>query len=445
MADSEWRGRWWLPDKTDDVMPGTLIQREQDGEVLLKLIGGFSNVVLNPVSRSDSAISYEPEFVDEFPIILGESAGELFTLLRCIPLHSGRGLQDIRVMRALRGIHLTEPDQEVFDSVEIQIEYLLGWTRTTTLKGAVELANGNWAGKQSATTTPVDDLTVTHGGSDYRLSIVFNQFQIKNRPRANERSLANLEWAELAVKAPQRTTFREFDGIAKTIMDLMTLVAHAPAGVIEETLWFTAPDTSATLENRTSQAVQVMGRQIHQPKPGPSETGDAEYLFTLDDIPFADVLPRWLDLQVRTWLGCSTLFGLRYIREGYITARLLTVATAAEAIHRGLFPNATRMTFRERLLALAAIPDQEAIETLISDVPKWATYIKERRNGIAHGDRDRIGSEEAGIVFDALEVTIALLGLVLLSELGLSPDVQRRAASSQYLNLIVARFNKGLA
>ena len=39
---------------------------------------------------------------------------------------------------------------------------------------------------------------------------------------------------------------------------------------------------------------------------------------------------------------------------------------------------------------------------------------------MAHGDRERIGSDDAGMAFDALEVTFALLGLVLLSELGLS-------------------------
>jgi hypothetical protein len=103
------------------------------------------------------------------------------------------------------------------------------------------------------------------------------------------------------------------------------------------------------------------------------------------------------------------------------------------------------MRFKDRLLALAAMPDQEAVGTLINDVPKWAKYIKEQRNGMAHGDRERIGSDEAGMAFDALEVTFALLGLVLLNKLGLPHEVQRRAASSQYLHLIVERFNKALA
>lgn len=448
MADQEWRGRWWLPDKPDEIMPGTLIQREKDGEVLLKLIGGISNVVLTSVSRSGSAVSYEPELIYEFPMILGNSAGALFTLLQCIPLHTAGGLQDIRVMRALSGIHLTEPDQEVFNSAVLKIEYLLGWMRATTLKRTVGLGNGNWTGKQSATTAPVEDLTATYGGYDYTLSVEFSQFQVQDRPRANERSLANSEWAELTVTSPQPTKFRDFERIAKSMMDLMTLAAHAPAGVIRETLRFTPPDAHSTPGNRASINVDVMGRQIHHPKPGPSETAKVEYLFTLDDIPFADVLPRWLDLHERTWLACSTLFGLRYIPEGYTTARLLAVATAAEAMHRGLFPEATRyneLRYKERLLALAAIPDQDAVGALISDVPKWAKYIKEQRNGMAHGDRDRLDSENAGMVYDALEVTFALLGLVLLNKLSLSSEVERRVASAQYLHLIVERFNKALA
>jgi len=77
-------------------------------------------------------------------------------------------------------------------------------------------------------------------------------------------------------------------------------------------------------------------------------------------------------------------------------------------------------------------------------VRKWAKYLKDRRNGLAHGDEGRIGPDEGGPIYNALEVTIALLGLVLLNELGLSAEVQRRAASSQYLHLIIEGFNKAL-
>jgi hypothetical protein len=47
--------------------------------------------------------------------------------------------------------------------------------------------------------------------------------------------------------------------------------------------------------------------------------------------------------------------------------------------------------YKDRLLALAAIPDGEAVGTLISDVSKWTKYLKDWRNGMAHGDRARLG------------------------------------------------------
>ncbi len=86
-----------------------------------------------------------------------------------------------------------------------------------------------------------------------------------------------------------------------------------------------------------------MGRQIHQPKPRGDESARVDYLFTLDDIAFSEVLPTWLALHEQAWLACSMLFGLDYIRDGYVSSRLLTAATAAESLHRALFPDAVRL------------------------------------------------------------------------------------------------------
>jgi hypothetical protein len=216
------------------------------------------------------------------------------------------------VLCALRGIHLGDPDEEVFESAKLKIEYLLGWMHATTTKIRVTYTQDyRWTGKQTAETDPVDDLEAAYGGKDFTLRVVFNQFRPESHPRANERSFANREWAELSVKAQHPVQFRRFDRIAKAVMDLMTLVAHAPAGVIDETLQYT-PSDHHPAPGRASADVQVMGRQIHQPRPRQQETADPEYLFTLADVPFDEVLPRWLGLHDRIRLGASILFGLRY-------------------------------------------------------------------------------------------------------------------------------------
>jgi hypothetical protein len=391
--------------------------------------------------------------------------------------------QDVGVGRALRGIHLTDPAEKIFDSAVVTLEYLLGWTHKTSLEATVELDDWRWNGRQTATTNPVDDMTVVHGGYEYTLRVVFSQFQVEDRPRADERSLEHVEWAELEIKSAEPTSFASFDMVVKAIMDLMTLVAHAPAGVLQETCSFTQPNDHPAPGGRSSAEVEVMGRHVHRPKAGDTVTARVDYLFTLDDIEFSDVLPRWLDLHEQTWLACSTLFGLRYVPGGYVSSRLLSAATAAESLHRALYPNAgglpegafaalrarvmrelagedaeskagrqfvsdrfrNDLTYKARLAALADLPDSDAVGSLIKDVDRWAKYLKDQRNGIAHGDRERLEGDSVPMAFYTLEVTVALLGLVLLSELGLSPEVQRRAAGLPYLATTVERFNRSMA
>lgn len=446
-ADRQWRGHWWLPGQEDESVPGTLVQRASDGEVALLLIGGFNVEVLTPLSDHHAAVSFE----GVWPIIHGSSAGERFTLLQCLARHTSGGLwgepseQDVSVLRVLKGIHLTDPDEAVFESATLTVEYLLGWTRATVLNATVELNEWKWTGNQTATTKPVDDLTASHGGFEYTLSVVFNQFRVDDRPRANERSIANREWAELRIASPKPASFTVFDSTTKSITDLMTLVAHAPAGVIRETLRFPPSESHPPAHpHHTSIDLEVLGQPIHRARPSDNESARVDYLFTLDDAAFDEMLPKWLDLHRAAWLACGMLFGLSYMPAGYAQARLLTVASAAESLHRSLHPGPD-MTFRERLAALAGEPDGEAVNALIGDVPKWTKYVKEQRNGVAHGTRGKLDATAGRLVLDATEMTKALLGLVLMNRMDLSAEVQRRAVELPYLAIHAAEFNKALS
>lgn len=198
-GDREWRGHWWLLGQEHEAIPGTLIQRADDGDIILLLIGGFDTEILSPISKHEATAS----FGGVWPMIHGACGGEKFTLLQCLARHTTGGLwsavseQDVGVLRVLRGIHLADPDEAVFESDTLTIEYLLGWTRQTVLNAAVQLNERKWTGNQTATTKPADDLTASHNFFDYTLSVAYNQFRVDDRPRANERTIANREWAEI--------------------------------------------------------------------------------------------------------------------------------------------------------------------------------------------------------------------------------------------------------
>jgi hypothetical protein len=148
------------------------------------------------------------------------------------------------------------------------------------------------------------------------------------------------------------------------------------------------------------------------------------------------------------------------LTPGYSEVQLLITAAAAEGLHRELHDKApysdadftdlhrrvkgaidrsdrsfvferlrNQMSFRERLLDLLTIPDEEAAQLLIQDPQPWVKLIRDARNGVAHALKQE-GADDDGypLVFHARRATIGLLSVVLMHELGLSEQAQRRAA-----------------
>jgi hypothetical protein len=189
-------------------------------------------------------------------------------------------------------------------------------------------------------------------------------------------------------------------------------------------------------------------------------------------------VPRWLALKEEARLGFNILFGLRYIRNGYVGTRLLGVATAAESIHRALYSTSTPLpkaefrelkkklkhavseeseavrnyvnnlqnhpAYRDRLLELASIPDSGAVDTLLTDREAWASQLRDARHDLAHANETADDSRESGALW-LLEVTYALLCLVAMERLGLSAELQRRAVAHPTMIWAARQFRKSLA
>jgi ApeA N-terminal domain 1 len=467
MTQKSWRGHWWLPG-TATIVAGELH----------KLEGGHL--------RLDLAGRLHAEGDDEF-MVLGETTDGPFTLLKCSTGRASWGgidVQDINAGQYLRGLHLASPDEARFTSTTVRIEYLLGFLGgRSTFELTTQDEDGLWTGEQTGSTRPIDDLTLTCGDFDFTFALVVDQFNYEHHARANELHLAAKEWCELTVSSKTPLPYDGFQRQVKAIMDLLTLVAHAPAGVLEERLQYKTSDERLLQLGVEVQAAELFGRQVHQPATTEEETARGEYLFTLDDVDLAEMLPKWLETHEQAWLACAMLFGLRYIREGYTPSRLMTSVTVAEALHRELYPDETalppekfdnmmerilsvcsghdadskaqrkylrdnlknRLSCKDRLLRLADIPDHDAVAHLISDVPRWAKLVRDARDGVAHASRERLTPEGAGSGYYALEVNIMLVSLVLMARIGVPSEIQRRAVRSRYLWYIVEQFNRSLA
>ncbi len=154
------------------------------------------------------------------------------------------------------------------------------------------------------------------------------------------------------------------------------------------------------------------------------------------------------------------ILGLRYAPAQYIESNLLTAVGAAEVFHRGLgideppippeefkpmreamlehVPEEYRErvkgslrndpTLRDRLYALAARPDQEAMASLVPDVDRWARRTTRARNDPAHEGRTPSHSFEELVA--VVDVTTAVVILNLLHEVGLSAERQRKVVQA---------------
>lgn len=481
MSETRWKGTWWTPGAQGNAKPGTLHYND-DGQLKLELVGGFS--LTEPVEAAEGVwISQEHEPL--FPVIHGLCGAERFTLFDVVAVHTSGGLfgdvtdQSLHALRGLRGIHAASAAERIFDSAKVRLEYLLGWTAQSTMRAKVTRKEGRWTGEQTAQSTPADDLDATYGGMTFTLRVPHTQFRFDDS-RANQRTVSSTEWAELEVANPEPLSLDGFGQVIKAIADLMTLCAHAPSGALKRTLRFTASPEHPAPGGRPGEA-EVMGTQVHQPAPDSGSAARVEYLFTLADVDFATVVPAWLALYERASTACGVLFGLKYISQGYASTRLLSAASSAEALHQSLhdstpyskaefrelltkaltaFPGedaqsksvrkfikerlTNHMTYRDRVLALAAIPDQEAVASLIPDIETWSDLLKKARNSAAHAGKAPANAEElaktAGLQQALIEVTYALLSIVLIAELRLPIQVQRRAASVQSFIIAAANY-----
>ncbi|MBN8204884.1 hypothetical protein JF550_02805 [Microbacterium esteraromaticum] len=152
---------------------------------------------------------------------------------------------------------------------------------------------------------------------------------------------------------------------------------------------------------------------------------DWEFRFRCAELSFVQIVPDWIRLRRRAADACNVFFGLQYARPTYAEARLLLVAIVAEALSVGL-GGTDGVSYRMRLRGLAAIPDQQAIADVVPDIEAWARDLHRARNTLAHTGNDDAERD----IFELECATSSVISLVLMAELGMPADVQRRAAST---------------
>ncbi|MBE6477180.1 MAG: hypothetical protein E7Z97_03770 [Propionibacteriaceae bacterium] len=472
-------GLWWLPDDPDKQVPG-ILRYNGEGGLSLLLIGAFENRI---TSSTAPVVTVYHEGTKTWDVIHGVAEQREVTLLGCVPTSTKRTIgarvkspdtQTVMATTAIIGAHVSGEDDATFAVAEVSVEDLGLWAASSVFEGSLGASDGKIDGTGTISVKPVEAQAVTVDGTEYRL-VHTHTDQRKNGTVGRMRDTVSIR----VCRAEPFTLSTALEA-ASLIQDLIALATHRAAGVI----WFQleVAGTESILPNGQPlprRLADVLYSPVALGKHDAKAVDPRRVFFTCEALPFEEIVPRWCEVHGRLKAAINMILGLRYAPARFIENNLLTAVGAAEVLHRGLdidekspFPKdefkemrdamlgqvpeehrgrfkgmiRNDPTLRDRLRALAAQPDQEAIAQLVPDVDHWAKRTTRARNDLAHEGRTPNHSFDEQIAI--VEATTAVVILNVLHELGLPAERQRqivrehpqfRAVSQKACEWLVAR------
>ncbi|WP_231494796.1 HEPN domain-containing protein [Cellulomonas sp. KRMCY2] len=456
---AEWAGIWWLPDDPDERIAGVLRYEPETG-LALSLIGAFEDRIMSSLSPGVVAVH---EGTLTWEVIHGAAEQREITLLGCVPTRTRRTIgarvkspdrQIVKATTALIGAHVRGQGEAAFSAAEVSVEDLELWAASSVFEGSWGTTGGKPDGSGRISVKPVGSESVTVDGTEFRLTHRRTLPFLDQLKGGTVGRMRDTVFVRVVPSQPFSLTVAL--EAAGSVQDLIALATHQAAGVIWLRLEL-AEIGAASPADRPAlhRSVDVL---YAPPALGKHDAKAVEHhrvFFTCESIPFETIVPRWGEARGRLRAATNMIMGLRYAPARYIESNLLTAVGAAEVLHRGLgidegpFPpdvfdtmrgamlaqvpeeHRDRLkgsirnepTLRDRLLALAARPDQEAIGLLMPDVDRWARRTTRARNDLAHeGTTPGHSFEE---LFAVVEVTTAVVILNVMQELGLPAERQR--------------------
>ncbi|MBS5749976.1 HEPN domain-containing protein [Actinomyces sp. oral taxon 181] len=456
---AEWTGHWWLPDFPDKRVPG-ILRYDGEGGLSLSLIGAFEDRIY---STPAPGITCYHEGTRTWDVIHGKVELRDVTLLDCIPISTERfpslqmkdaEKQTIIARMGVIGVHIGGDEDEVFTAAAVSVDDLCLWAESSVFKSLLGTADGKLDGTGMLSVAPVEMETAVVNDTEYRLehayflpSFEWRRGEVVGRMRDSV-SIRILRTEAFALKTALEAV--------RLIQDLIALATHRPAGVIWMQLEIGGTE-SGMQEGKPLQRrrANVLYSPVAVGKHNEKAIDYRSVLFTCEMLSFQEVIPRWCDVRARLQEAINMILGLRYAPAHFVENNLLMAVGAAEALHRGLgieekpipkaefeeirnamldqvpeeyrgrFKQAIRNspTLCDRLLALAARPDQEAVRQLVPNIDHWAKRTTRARNDLAHeGKAPRHSIEELNAIVSS---TSAVVILNILYELGLPAERQR--------------------
>ncbi|MFE7422123.1 HEPN domain-containing protein [Rhodococcus sp. NPDC057529] len=448
-------GKWWLP--TAPTAP----------------VGGVLEIDANGRSRLELTDSLLGNM--DAQVVHGAADGRQVTLLECQPANGGKitmgqehtVVEVVQPRVVLVGIHLESAEDEAFDGLEVEMANLTAWTRrsginrTDVFKGSEDGSDKLTFARVVVEPSVLEKVLARLEDAGETATLGWT-LKWNTATEAWERAFTVKELATVTVRADEKRTWRGFNETVSAVRDLVTLATQVGCRVGKKTLLVREAEKGEGTRD------YPVGLYFDAGSGDERAVSPHDIIFTLDDVDWGMLLPAWVALRKKVGLPLDVLFSLDYNRGDFYQNQIFNAASATEGFHaalrpesigipdelyqevkttaRALFPENpaardwirgrtgdNRPGLKQRILEIAEIPDQTAVEKLLTDVDMWAKWLKDARNALGHlntGELEAKVPEQAR--YRLTYLTKALLHLVLMQELGLSAATQQKAVENNF-------------
>ena len=309
------QGFWWRPENPETKLVGTALYGPCEG-ITLELVGS-----LTPLEE----IGRPPQRFDVWGLTVG---GKPITLFRAYQTNTGIHLPGyptsrIEASQAVIGGHYRKPEDVFVHTIEIQFQYLSGWSQTSGITVQHQADNS------SNISLKAEEPIVLADKNGIKVSAIPSMNMNHHRD-----GLEIKEWCELRLESGAGTPrpITEFDPIIHAFQRFLSLAvgeSASPAEISAKT-----PDEAARIGDkpfwREISLVRKLSLRDERRKVEPEEM-----LFTLRDLQRAQqsIFGRFLEQESRLE-AVFDLFFPTYFFDLPPPQELLNMAHAIEAFHR---------------------------------------------------------------------------------------------------------------
>lgn len=444
---------------------GHVSYRPEDG-LKVRLLGAFDN------------LSVIHGTFEKIPITLVDCVATSTEIRHALEPVAVR--QDIEPQLLLYGINLSDPAEPCFKAIDIEIENLSQWSAaqdiTLKLEGDDRLPDDQSTDgpirrtlrrvfrkhrQQSDQAVQKTPTGLAGWGVEGR-PVDEHRVQIDDLTAELRRCPSLPNWDEhrdrtvgriaarsiLRFSSTRSRTAKEWEETARMAQDLLSLATFSPCAVLRKTL--IPDDAKHASDNTVRSEVHLYAQQLVTGAPNEPAMEPWAMLFNLSDVDFETVLPEWTRVRDTLRPTCNMVLGLKYIPEGYLETKLLTVTGAAEVMEGSLARELKRPlpvppekytvlrkellclapeqyrdwldkklynapSLQDKLKLLAGQLDTQVTDKLLPNIERWAQQTSRARNDLAHrGESTRVPAVEMSAI---VSVTVAVIVVSLLTQL----------------------------